>query len=200
MRYPSLPIVTTSKPAALCARQPRDYVALSEASPALEVVVDFCRESAITIDPQQRIDVALRDMVRAGVRTLLVVADGRVEGLITAYDIQGEKPIRFMQSSDCIHHPKCRHEDVQVADIMTPLAKLPMLSMADIATASVGSVRETFRHTGHTHLLVTETHADGPLRIRGLVSRVQVERQLDVSSNAADMHLIEHEIARPFAS
>lgn len=200
MHYPSLPIVMTSKPAALCARQLRDYAPLSEAAPALEVVVDFCRESAVTIDPQQRIDVALRDMVTAGVRTLLVIADGRVEGLITAYDIQGEKPIRFVQSSDCIHHPKCRHEDVQVDDIMTPLAKLPMLSMSDIATACVGNVRETFRQTGHTHLLVTETHADGQLAIRGLVSRVQVERQLGVSPNAADMHLIEHEMARLFAS
>lgn len=200
MHYRSLPLVMASEPAALCPRRPREYPPLREAAPALEVLVDFCRENALTTGPHLRIGEALKDMARAGVRTLLVTAGGNVVGLVTAYDIQGEKPVRFVQSSDCIHHPKCRHEDVEVGDIMTPLAELPTLSVADLGTASVGDVRETFRQTGHTHLLVTETVADGQAGVRGLISRTQVERQLGEPPNVADMQLIEREIARLFAN
>jgi hypothetical protein len=62
-------------------------------------------------------------MIGARVRTLLVMADGQMIGLITACDIQGQKPLQFLRGSDCIH-PRCRHEDIEIADIMPPLEGL----------------------------------------------------------------------------
>lgn len=200
MAFRCLQTVESVATAPLCARGPRDCPSLPETAPADRVMVDFCREPAVTVDSHQRIDAALGLMQNAGVRALLVMADGRVSGLITAYDIQGEKPIQFVQSSDCIHHPKCRHEDVEVSDIMTPIQELPMLQMEDLANANVGNVLETFRQTGHTHLLVMESLSAGETSIRGLISRAQVERQLGIASTASVLPQIEREITRLFPS
>lgn len=198
MQYRGLQTVESVPTAPLCARGARKYPALSKTDPAGSVMVDFCRECAATVEPHQHLDAALEQMQHAGVRALLVVADGRVSGLITAYDIQGEKPVQFMQSSDCIHHPQCRHQDVEVADIMTPIEELPTLRMEALATANVGNVLETFRQTGHTHLLVMETSSIGEASVRGLVSRAQVERQLGIAPTASALPQIENEIARLF--
>lgn len=198
MQYRSLQTVESVPAVPLCARRPRDYPTLSKTDPADRVMVDFCRECAVTVEPHQHLDAALKQMQSAGVRALLVIADGRVTGLVTAYDIQGEKPIQFAQSSDCIHHPKCRHEDVEVADIMTPLEELPMLRMEALATASVGHILETFRQTGHTHLLVMESPSVGGVQIRGLISRAQVERQLGIPPPTSALPQIEREIASLF--
>lgn len=198
MPYRSLQTVESVTAAPLCARGAREYPTLSKTDPASRVMVDFCRECAVTVEPHQHLDAALKQMQRAGVRALLVVADGRVSGLITAYDIQGEKPIQFVQSSDCIHHPQCRHEDVEVADIMTPIEELPTLRMEALISANVGNVLETFRQTGHTHLLVMEASSTGEAGVRGLVSRAQVERQLGIAPTASALPQIEREIARLF--
>ncbi|TAM94189.1 MAG: CBS domain-containing protein [Rhodanobacteraceae bacterium] len=198
MSYRSLQTIEPATPAPLPVRTTRAYPTLSVAAPAGEVLVDFCQEYAATVEPHQHLDATLKLMQDAGVRALLVVADGRVTGLITAYDIQGEKPVQFVQSSDCVHHPKCRHEDVEVADIMTPIEELPVLRMEDLATASVGDVMETFRQTGHTHLVVMEASGGATPRIRGLISRAQVERQLGLVPSVSPLPQIEREIARLF--
>src|SRR5438552_5494808 len=71
---------------------------LDPTDPAIHAVTDFTREHPATIDEERQIDDALEDMIRIGVRALLVVREQRVVGLITSYDIQGEKPLQFLQS------------------------------------------------------------------------------------------------------
>lgn len=198
MQYRSLQTIGSIPAAPLSAREPREYPALSKTDPAGSVMVDFCRECTVTVEPHQHLDAALEQMQRAGVRALLVVADGRVSGLITACDIQGEKPVQFVQSSDCIHHSQCRHEDVEVVDIMTPIEELPTLRMEALATANVGNVLDTFRQIGHTHLLVVEVSSAGETSVRGLISRAQVEQQLGIAPTASALPQIENEIARLF--
>lgn len=63
---------------------------------------------------------ALQSMIDARVRTLLVLAENHIIGLITSYDLEGPKPLQFLNGSDCIH-PKCQHEDIEVAGIMIPV-------------------------------------------------------------------------------
>lgn len=200
MQYRSLQTIGSIPAAPLSARAPREYPTLSETDPAGSVMVDFCRECAVTVEPHQHLDAALKQMQSAGVRALLVIADGRVGGLITAYDIQGEKPVQFVQSSDCIHHPQCRHEDVEVADIMTPIEELPTLRMEALATANVGNILDAFRQVGHTHLLVVEVSSAGETSVRGLISRARVERQLGITPAASALPQIEREITRLFTS
>jgi hypothetical protein len=67
----------------------------------------------VTADRQ--IDDALGDMVSLGVRALLVRRDQRIVGPVTSYDIQGERPIQFLQFSNYRHH-----HDIRVADTMIP--------------------------------------------------------------------------------
>src|SRR5579862_2520206 len=64
-------------------------VALND--PATLVVTDFTREPPVTATEDRAIDDALQDMVLAGVRALLVVRGDLVSGLITSYDVQGER-------------------------------------------------------------------------------------------------------------
>jgi CBS domain len=70
---------------------------LTLADPAGHVVTDFLWEQPITVPEELSIDDALRKMIRAGVRALLVVHDEAVTGLITSYDIQGERPCSSSQ-------------------------------------------------------------------------------------------------------
>ena len=60
-------------------------VALTD--PAVHVVTDFVLEQPVTVPEERCINEALREMIRAGVRALLVVRDELVTGLITSYDI-----------------------------------------------------------------------------------------------------------------
>jgi signal-transduction protein with cAMP-binding, CBS, and nucleotidyltransferase domain len=66
--------------------------------PAVLVMTDLRQVRAMTIGPNATIDLALDKMIRDGVRMLLVISPrGILEGIVTARDIQGEKPVKFVQ-------------------------------------------------------------------------------------------------------
>jgi hypothetical protein len=119
-------------------------------SPAMAALTDCTRECPVAVDPGRHIDDALQHMMRAGVRALLVLDEGRVLGLITAYDILGERPIQFLQSPECVHDTRL-HSDVTVADVMTRLERLPVLELKCLQSACVGDLIETFHTSGNTH-------------------------------------------------
>jgi hypothetical protein len=64
--------------------------------------------------PERQIDDALDDMIRMGVRALLVVRIS-ASWASSPRDIQGERPLQFLQSSTYTHH-----RDIRVTHIMTP--------------------------------------------------------------------------------
>jgi signal-transduction protein with cAMP-binding, CBS, and nucleotidyltransferase domain len=86
---------------------------LSRSSPAVEAMTDFSAETPICVSPGRHIDDALPDTIQARVRSLVVVDEGAVLGLITAADILGTRPIQFLQNPLCESH-LCRHQDVHV--------------------------------------------------------------------------------------
>jgi CBS-domain-containing membrane protein len=144
---------------------------------AAEVMTDFAHEHPVTVTGSRGIDDALGDMVRFGVRALLVVDDDQVTGLITSYDIQGERPLRFLQNSN-----HSRHDEIQVGHIMTPWEQVPVLDWEEVRNARVRDIVEIFRASEATHLVVSEAHSDGSLLVRGLISRTRIERQLSVAA------------------
>jgi CBS domain-containing protein len=146
-------------------------VALTD--PAVEVMTDFAHEHPVTVTESRRIEDALEDMISFGVRALLVLRDERVSGLVTSYDIQGERPLKFLQSSTYT-----RHDEVQVGHVMTPWEQLPVLDWEEVHTARVADVLEVFRACGASHLVVLERSADGTWLVRGLMSRTRLDRQL----------------------
>lgn len=167
---------------------------LTDSDPAVTVMVDFANACPLTVEPERSIDAALQDMIGGGVRTLLVMTKGHVTGLITAYDIQGQKPLQFLHGSDCIH-PNCRHQDIEVADIMTPVEALPTLQFADVLKARIGDLLETFRETRQTHLLVTDRQDDQRTVVRGLISRTRIEQRLGISPILASAARTEQELS-----
>jgi CBS domain-containing protein len=155
-------------------RRPTEHPrVLKPRDPALHAMTDFTRTFAITVAPDRQIDAALSDMARLGVRAMLVVRGDGVIGLITSYDIEGPRSVRFAQRSAVI-----RREEIRVGDIMTAWEDLPTLDWSTVQTARIADLLEIFAGVGVMHLLVVESDERGAEVVRGLISRSRIERQL----------------------
>jgi CBS domain-containing protein len=152
--------------------------------PAFSVMTDLREVSAATTRPDETLDAAHAQMIRRAVRLLFVLdTDGSVAGVITASDLLGEKPVRFMQDRGV------SHAEILVEDIMTPASMLEALPIQDVAQMRVGHIVATLKAVGRKHLMAAE---DGGRRIRGLFSTSQLARQLGIE-------LQMFEVARSFA-
>jgi len=145
-------------------------------SPAIDVMTDFTRVTAVIILPGDTVDEAHLRMIQRGVRLLLVVdADRRVHGLVTANDVLGEKPVKT-----AVQHGVPR-SDVMVRDIMTPRAALEVLDMREVTAATVGHIVATLKAAGRQHTLAVDHDAKGRQRVRGVFSATQIARQLGIA-------------------
>lgn len=143
-------------------------------SPALEVMTDLTQVKAATVAPDQTLDEAEQTMVYLGVRMLFVVERmPSFIGLISSTDLRGERPLRR------VHERGVHRDELRVADVMTPLAELDAIAFERLGAATVGQLVATLQRHGRNHLLVVERSGnDAPTRVRGIVSRAQIERQL----------------------
>ena len=142
--------------------------------PALTVMTDFRERSSVTVAEDATVDAALEHMRHTGVRCAFAVDQAKrsVVGMITAYDIMSEKPLRHARSTESPRH------EVRVKDIMLPLAEWRVVDVRELAGATVGEVMRLFDESQLTHLAVTESAADGQRRLRGLLSAAKVRRLL----------------------
>lgn len=154
--------------------QPKVKGSVTTDSPGLDVMTDLAQVKAATISPDTGLAMAEQVMIHHGVRSLFVVSSFPcVDGLVTASDLVGDKPMRL------VNQRLVKHQDLTVADVMTDLSQLNALDYDQLKTATVGRVVVTLQKTGRTHLLVVQAaNAEGPARIRGVISVTQVERQL----------------------
>ncbi|MGZ5157615.1 MAG: CBS domain-containing protein [Caldimonas sp.] len=143
-------------------------------SPALDVMTDLTLVKAATTHPATTLRQAEQMMIYQGVRMLFVVTDmPSIAGLVTATDLRGDKPMRV------IHARNLHYDDLFVADVMTELESLDAVDYARVKTATVGNAIATLKRLGRNHLLVVEgATSQTPRRVRGLISRSQIERQL----------------------
>ena len=146
-------------------------------SPATDVMTDLSRVAAVTIGAGAGIDEARQTMIRHGVRALFVVDDaGTIQGIVTANDIVGERPIQVAQ------HRGARHADVLVSEVMTPAHLLEAMDLQDVLQVRVGDIVETLKRAGRQHALVIESgivDATSATRtVRGMFSLTQIARQL----------------------
>jgi CBS domain-containing protein len=156
-------------------RRPTEYPDLRSKDPAVHGMTDFTHKVPISVAPERPIDEALADMMRFGVRSLLVISGDSVVGLITSYDIEGARPLRFSQRSNIT-----RREYIRVGDIMTEWDDLPTVDWSTMQSAHVADLLEIFHGVGVMHLLVVEgDDGGGATVVRGLVSRARLERRLD---------------------
>jgi len=141
--------------------------------PATSVMTDLARVPGVLIDPDVDIEAAMRVMIRRNVHSLFAVnVENEVEGLITATDLLGEKPLQHLQQFGGLRR------DIRVCDLMTPRARLEVLDMARIAHACVGQVLATLVHSGRQHAMVVENGPDGREVVRGVFSASRLEKQL----------------------
>lgn len=174
MQSASLIPTTKFRDAVLPRRSVSDGQFLDPGDPAIHAITDFTREHPVTVEEERQIDDALYDMIRLGVRAMLVVREQRVVGLITSYDIQGERPLQFLQSSTYT-----RHQEIRVGHIMTPWDKLLAVDWEGIQSARAGDLLHVLEEAGITHLLVIEAGQKNTSPIvRALVSRARLTRQL----------------------
>ncbi|HVY24818.1 MAG TPA: CBS domain-containing protein [Steroidobacteraceae bacterium] len=145
---------------------------LSLHDPATAAMTDFTRDFPITVSDVEPIGSALADMIRFGVRSMLVTHGINVVGFITSYDIEGEKPMQFLQGSTYT-----RHHEIQVGDIMTPLSRVAALNWRTVRDADIEDLVDVFKHIKGSHVLVMES-AGSTTYVRGIFSRTQLERQL----------------------
>ena len=156
-------------------------------NPATDVMTDFTKVAAITMGPCATINAAEQRMIASNVRLLLVTEQSnKILGIITANDIQGDRPLKFLQKVGG------KREDIFLQDIMTPAAQLDVLRMSDVLKVQVGDIVETMKRVGRQHALVIDEDSDGNQTLRGIFSTKQISKQLGIEIDTA-------EIARTFA-
>ncbi len=167
------PLPTSRIKAGTVIAQTRDWEVTLD-SPALEVLTDLTRVRAATTSPSTTLRQAEQIMINQGVRMLLVVSDmPAIEGLVTTTDLHGDTQMRLVQQRNI------RYDELRVADVMTGLADLDAIDYEVMKLATVSNVIATLRRYGRNHLLVIERPtAETPRRVRGVISRAQIERQL----------------------
>ena len=162
--------------------------------PALQVLTDFQRVTAVIILAGDTLDEAHHRMIQRGIRLLLVVdQDRKVVGVITANDIVGEKPLQTIVQRGI------RREELLVRDIMTPQQRLEVLNIADVRVAKVGHIVATLKHSGRQHAMVVEVSDAGRHTVRGVFSATQIARQLGVTLQTSQVAMTFSEIEATLA-
>ncbi len=162
---------------------PSDYAYLSPTDPASQAMTDFRNGPMITTPASTSIELALQQMKLSGARFTFVVDErGALVGSVTSYDIQGEKPIRFMQSLDRSLGTGA-WRDVTVEDIMEPVAEWHVLDHLAVARLTIGDVASLMSDTGRRYLVVVERTKDGEAQqVRGLFSGARIQMLLGTAA------------------
>lgn len=157
---------------------------LTLASPAIEAMTDLRKVPASAVATDRTIEDCNALMKARGIRLLFVEdAQRRVLGVITATDLLGEEPVRFMQERGLRRH------EILASDLMTPASALEALDLGAVAGAQVGHVVATLKAAGRQHTFVTD---EGGRRICGLFSATHIARRLGIDVTT-------HEVATSFA-
>lgn len=170
----ALPTRRLEPGASIVHAQPWHTAPVTPDSPALAVMTDLTKVKAATTGPATTLRQAEQIMIYQGVRMLFVVSEmPSLEGLITTTDLRGDRAVRIVQQRHL------RYDELSVSDVMTPLSMLDAIEHESIKSATVRNLVATLKTKGRNHLLVVEGGTGAaPLRVRGVISRAQIERQL----------------------
>lgn len=191
-RDAALPTFRLQPGVSLAQVQPQAQTSVTLDSPALQVMTDLTLVKAATTHPSTSLRQAEQMMIYQGVRMLFVVSDmPSLEGLITTTDLSGDRALALVAER------QVRHDELSVADVMTPLSMLDAIDMDQMRNARVGNAVATLKRFGRNHLLVVESGVShSPTRVRGVISRAQIERQLGTALDIAPIASSFSEIER----
>jgi len=150
-----------------------EHVKLTDS--AMTVMTDLSKVSLVVARPNASMESANAKMIRYGVRTLLVLdSNDYVAGLLTASDLLGEKPMRFLQNMGGTY------ADIMVRDLMTPQRELEVMTIDDVRNAEVGQIVATLKKSGRQHGMVVAEGGDGKQTVCGIFSITQIAKQLGI--------------------
>src|SRR5512146_2729442 len=86
--------------------------------PALNVMTDLRKVSVLNVSAKTTLDKANAKMIRCGVSMLVVDDADQVCGVLTATDVLGDKPVRFLQDMGGTH------ADILVRDVMSVIREM----------------------------------------------------------------------------
>jgi CBS domain-containing protein len=131
--------------------------------PALRVMSDFERETPRVVDERRSVQEALDEMFSCGVRAFLVIgAEQEVVGFVTADQLLS-----------------CRRRiEVTIRDVMTAADDAPLIDWQTVREAKVCDLCDIFAGAGVDHLVVVEAEDAAHSRVRGLIHRYRLIRQL----------------------
>jgi CBS domain-containing protein len=154
--------------------------------PAASVMTDFNVRALFKVSPEDTIDEALQKMKVAGLRIGFVVegSSEKILGMITSYDIMGEKPMRYLQSVGFADRG-VTHKDIKVKDIMEKVEDWVSVEMKNVDTVNVQALLAVFQKTGRTHIPVIDNHEGKEHHLRGLFSSAKVLRLTDIARRRA---------------
>lgn len=190
-----LPTFRLQAGSAIAQAEPWQTQAATLDSPAVSVMTDLSRIKAATVQPQAQLRQAEQAMIYLGVRMLFVISEmPAIEGLVTTTDLHGDHQMRL------VHERGLRWDELCVADVMTALSALDAIPFAALRSASVGDLVATLQRFGRNHLLVVEPgDAGSPQRVRGVISRSQIERQTGIAIDITPIATTFAEIERALA-
>ena len=163
-------------------------------SPALEVMTDLAQVAAVTVEGAATLASANDYMIARGVRSLFVATpEGRVSGLLTAADVLGERPVRVS------HERGVGRNELQVADVMTPIDAVAAMRLDDVRGAKVGHIVASLTQAGRHHGLVAQVRSPSEVSIRGIFSVSQIARQLGQALQIAEVATTFSEVEQALA-
>ena len=188
MAHSSLPTFRFPPNTSIAQAQPPQHGVVTVQSPALDVMTDLTQVRAATVAPGTALAQAELSMIHQGVRLLFVVSSmPGADGIITSGDLHGERPLRL------VNQRGLKYEELTVSDVMTPLSAINAVDYDVLKHATVAQAIDTLLHSSQPHLLVIEhASAAAPVRIRGIISKTQVERHFGTQ-------LVSSDIAHSFA-
>lgn len=167
----------------LYCRPPAALIDITANDPALKVMTDFRKIRAITTQLGTSIVDCNQHMIMNNVRLLLVTDDKKeINGIITAADILGEKPLLHMQKTGYTR------DEIQAKDIMTVTTDLETLQLDDVEGAKIGDIVATLLKDGRQHAIVTcGSFYSDEIMICGMFSATHIGRQLGISIQPTDI-------------
>lgn len=140
-------------------------------SSALHILTDFERHKPLVLEADTSLIVAEQLMRKAHVRLKLIIdADGRLVGLLSAAQVFGELPIQIISEGTL-------KSDITVSQLMQPRKSLSCLDFHQLSNASIGEVVNILQAEGIQHCLVVD-HREH--HIRGVVSAGDIARRLHI--------------------
>jgi CBS-domain-containing membrane protein len=156
-----------------CIKPERIRTSVSENSPAIDSMTDFRQVMPVTAEPYYSPDLALDRMKTLGVRMLLVTDEhDDIAGVITSYDLQSEKPLRYAQDNDI------GYEKMNIGMIMTPITETPAVDFNSVSQSLIRHIINTMKELDRPHILVVETQEGSTQKLRGMFSTSHIGKLL----------------------